>query len=60
MSSTELAIQLRKKCHRMVRATELDTVAQKLGKVKTKRFENQIMPCYYWKENEVKKVIEML
>lgn len=60
MSSNDLAKKLRTKVHRLVRACELDVIAKQLGKEKTLQHDYQTRAAYYWTENEIPKVIELL
>lgn len=60
MSTTELALLLRPKLKRMIRAGELNAIAESLGKVKQRKTHGQSMACYYWNENEIETVINKL
>ena len=61
MNTTSLSQFLTVKLQRRTRASELDTIADRLEKSKKgAKTHGQSMACYYWNESEIELVINEL
>lgn len=59
-TSSDVAKLLTVRLKRRVRASHVDEVAVKLGRLKMYLHDRQTVPTYYWVESEIKEVEEML
>ena len=59
-TSSDVAKLLTVKLKRRVRASHVDEVAVKLGRSKMYLHDRQTVPTYYWVEDEIQTISEML
>jgi hypothetical protein len=59
-TSSDLAKLLTVRLKRRVRASHVDEVAVKLGRSKMYLHDRQTVPTYYWVEDEIQTISEML
>ena len=59
-TSSDVAKLLTVRLKRRVRASHVDEVAVKLGRSKMYLHDRQTVPTYYWVEDEIQTIIEML
>ena len=60
INSTLLSRKLSVKARRHIWVHEINQIAEQLGKVKQKKSAREGSATYYWHENEIDKVYEML